>query len=138
VLTPGANCHSPRLDNDNISDVGVAENTNIDTPKAGDSFRGMVHYYGQDSGSSSKNVDEHPIVNIYCGGNLLATYGQAPNPLTGFNTGAGDPAKGLMWRVADVAPMVDASGNTTGCTVTAIHPPATTSGYYVTNNNTAY
>jgi hypothetical protein len=133
MSTPGMDCYSPRLDNDNISTPGIAENTNIDTPKAGDSFRSMVHYY-----SNGFNVEEHPIVNIYCGGNLLATYGQAPNQLSGFKTGAGDPTKGQMWRVADVAPMVDATGLTTGCTITAIHPPSTTSGFYITTNDTTY
>jgi len=137
------NCPNPRLDIDNISIVGKPENTNIDDPKNGDSFRALVHYYGQDGSASSNKVEEHPIVNIYCGGNLKATYGAAPNtlgPCPGaacFNTGGGFGA-GLMWRVADVKATVDATGNTTDCAVTAIHPPGTMSGYYVTNNNTTY
>jgi hypothetical protein len=134
--TDGVNCPSPRLDLDNVDIVGRPENANIDTPTDGQTFRALVHYYGQDFDVSTTNVDEHPIVNIYCGGTLKATYGQAPNQLTGFNTGSGW-AKGLMWRVADVQAKVTA-GVTTDCTVTAIHPPATMSGYYITNNVLTY
>jgi hypothetical protein len=137
-------CANPRLDIDNVSDVGKPENTNIDNPKNADSFRALVHYYGQDGVTSSNTLEEHPMVNIYCGGVLKATYGQAPNTLscaagsnTCFNNGAGWNT-GQMWRVADVAAIVNAAGVTTDCTVTAIHPPGTMSGYYVTNNNTAY
>jgi hypothetical protein len=137
------NCPNPRLDVDNVQDIGRPENTNIDHPKDNDSFRAMVHYYGQDGLTSTNNVEEHPMVNIYCGGTLTATYGQAPNtlgPCPGaacFNKGTGWDA-GQMWRVADVVAHVDAQGNTTGCTVTAIHPPATTSGYYVTTSGDAF
>ena len=77
------------------------------------------------------------MVNVYCGGTLKATFGKAPNTLTGFKTGSGY-GKGLLWRVADVQAIVDASGNTTDCTVTAIHPPGTSSGYYTTNNDLTY
>jgi hypothetical protein len=133
-------CANPRLDVDNISSVGVPENTNIDNPKNYESFRAMVHYYG---GSFSAG-EVHPIVNIYCGGNLKATYGAAPNTLgpcpgtSCFNTSSGFNA-GLMWRVADAEAVVDpATGLTTDCNVTAIHPPGMTSGYYVTNNDNSY
>jgi hypothetical protein len=136
-------CPNPRLDLDNVDIVGRPENANVDAPKNNDKFRAMVHYYGQDFSTSTTAVEEHPIVNIYCGGVLKATYGAAPNTLgpcpgaTCFNTGSGWAA-GLMWRVADVQAAVDAAGNTTGCTVTPIHPPGTTAGYYVTNNNLTY
>jgi hypothetical protein len=132
---PGKSCPNPRLDIDNVSVVGKPENTNIDNPKNNDSFRAMVHYYGNNAGST---LDEHPIVNIYCGGNLKASYGQAPNQLTGFNKGYGFPdttmpsPKAQIWRVADVQAAVDGSGNTTDCTVTAIHPTGSM-GYSVTN-----
>jgi len=137
-------CHNPRLDLDNISDVGVPENSNIDNPGNGDVFRAMVHYYEQDGDKSAKNVDEHPIVNVYCGGTLKATYGQKPDQLAaGFNFGAGrdmttQAGLGMIWRVADVkATGTDPMGNTT-CDITPLHPPATTSGYWVVTdkNNT--
>ncbi len=43
-----------------------------------------------------------------------------------------------MWRVADVQAAVNGSGVTTGCTINAIHPPATATGYYVTTDNNTY
>ena len=127
-------CHNPRLDLDNVSDVGVPENTNIDDPGTGDSFRAMVHYYGQEGDVSQNPVNEHPIVNIYCGGTLKATYGQKPNQIAdGFNQGAGRDSNGngvgMVWRVADVqATGNDASGNTT-CTIAPLHPPTTSADY---------
>ena len=129
-------CANPRLDIDNINTVGKPENTNIDDPAAGQVYRALVHYYGQDGGQSSVNVTEHPIVNIYCNGRLTATYGQAPDLVSGFTNGSGWNA-GQMWRVADVSWMLDATGKPT-CAVSAVHPPGTTSGYYVTNNNSSF
>jgi hypothetical protein len=129
-------CHNPRLDVDNIRTVGQPENTNISDPNDGDSFRVMVHYYGQDGGTSTNHVVEHPIVNIYCGGVLKTSYGQTPNTLSGFDYGTGWGA-GQMWRVADVKAHVS-GGKVTDCDVTAIHPPAATTGYYVTVDNTSY
>jgi hypothetical protein len=134
-------CHNPRLDLDNVSDVAKPENTNIDDPGNGDSFRAMVHYYGQGGKASTKAVDEHPIVNIYCGGTLKATYGQKPDQLAnGFNFGKARNNQGfglgMLWRVADVqATGTDAMGNTT-CTITPLHPPATTAGYWVVTSQT--
>ncbi len=178
-------CKNPRLDIDNILNVGVPENTNIDNPANGDTFRAMVHYYGssadyfpaaqcslfgagiiadpngsgfcvysnsnmftsdgsyvkvEGSGASAANLVVHPLVNIYCGGSLKATYGQTPNLVTGFDFGTATFG-GEMWRVADVTATVDASGTTTDCVVHPIHPPGTNAGYYVTpksNTSTAY
>jgi hypothetical protein len=50
--------------------------------------------------------------------------------VSGFATG-GQWAAGDMWRVADVQAMVDSSGKTTDCTVTALHPLNAMSGYRV-------
>jgi hypothetical protein len=136
-------CPNPRLDVDNIDTVGRPENINIDRPANGQTFRAMVHYYGQDGDTSLVDVATRPLVNVYCGGRLVATYGQAPNTLgpcpgpTCFDRGSGWNA-GQMWRVADVTAQVDAQGTTTGCSVQALHPPGTTSGYYVTTNDTNY
>jgi hypothetical protein len=138
-----AMCPNPRLDIDSINIVGRPENANIDAPANGETFRAMVHYYGQDAMQSKQPVEEHPIVNVYCGGLLKATYGQAPNTLgpcpgpTCFDQGSGWAA-GLMWRVADVTATVDAMGNTVDCTVKPIHPPGQTSGYYVTTDDTTF
>jgi hypothetical protein len=135
-------CHNPRLDVDNIMTVGEPENTNISDPNDGDSFRVLVHYYGQDGGTSSNHVQEHPIVNIYCGGVLKTSYGQSPNTLgpcpgpTCFDYGTGWNA-GQMWRVADVKVSVS-GGKVTDSNVTAIQPAGATSGYSVTVDNTTY
>ena len=78
-------CHNPRLDIDNVGDApGTPENINIDNPTNGNSFRAAVHYY-----RASSTTDEHPMVNIYCGGTLKATFGKAPDTLAGFNSGYG-------------------------------------------------
>ena len=89
----------------------------------------MVHYY---SGSTVA----HPMINIYCGGHLKATFGQAPDLVTGFNSGSGYNS-GIMWRVVDVAPVVS-GGITTDCVVTPLHPPSLPSGYWITNNDSSY
>ncbi|MDB4970405.1 MAG: hypothetical protein JWN44_6094 [Myxococcales bacterium] len=127
-------CHNPRLDVDNTGGrLGVPENINIDNPADGQVFRTAVHYY---RGAS----ENHPIVNIYCGGTLKSTFGQAPNTLTGFNGSVtAGYNKGFLWRVADVKVNVDATGIVTGCDVTALHPPATpNAGYYVTTDDMKY
>jgi hypothetical protein len=184
-------CKNPRLDIDNILNVGMPENTNIDNPSNGDTFRAMVHYYGGETGTVSCNTTTdcqlalvnstgiicdpsgshtcvysnsntftggayikvessgptkttalpvHPIVNIYCGGTLKATYGQAPSQVAGFDWGTATYG-GEMWRVADVTATVDAGGNTTDCVIHPIHPPGTKAGYFVTtkaNTDTSY
>jgi hypothetical protein len=126
---PGPSCHNPRLDLDNISTPGKPENINVDNPNEGDKFRVMVHYYGG-------TVVTHPLVNIYCGGSLLGTYGAAPDTVSGFNAG-GQWNAGPMWRVVDVTTHVSA-GTTTGCDLTPLHPAGQTSGYWVTNNDSSY
>ena len=104
-------CANPRLDMDNIWDVGRAENINVDVPANGKAYRVMVHYY---QGSAYT----HPMVNIYCGGRLETTYGAAPDFAEGFDSGGADGA-GPMWRVADITPTV-AGGVTTGCSINAL------------------
>ncbi len=145
----GLQCNNPRLDIDNYNSIGKPENTNIDTPNNNDTFRVMVHYYGQNglTTGSLNDVEEKPIVNIYCGGTLRATYGQAPNTLgpcpgpTCFNHGDGLPLMGddaQIWRVADVRAQVDATGKTTGCVINALHPPGAATGYWVTTKGVTY
>lgn len=127
----GGFCHNPRLDIDNIDTVGIPENINVDNPNDGETFRPMVHYYGG-------SVVTHPLVNIYCGGTLTATYGAAPDLVPSFNAGPGF-GMGPMWRVADITVAVDATGTTTGCAVDPLHPEGMASGYRVgTDNNRSY
>ncbi len=117
-------CRNPRLDLDNIFTVGKPENINVDKPVNNSTYRVAVHHYG---GSTLT----HPLVNIYCGGTLLASYGKAPDTVAGFTMG-GQYAKGTIWRVVDVKTHVDAAGNTTGCDLTPLNPAGQTMGYNVT------
>jgi hypothetical protein len=125
--TAGA-CRNPRLDIDNIVNVGVPENINVDVPEDGATYRVALHYY---AGSAVT----HPLVNVYCGGYLLGSYGAAPDQVPNFNV-AGQ-LTGAFWRVVDVTPVV-VDGVTTGCELAAIHPPGETSGYHVTTNDPTY
>ena len=93
-----SNGYNPRLDIDNISTVGVPENINIDNPVSGDKFRVGVNFYG---GTDYGGCDEylylttHPLVNVYCGGTLVATYGKTPQ-LSGFDY------PGEFWKVVEI------------------------------------
>jgi hypothetical protein len=133
---PAEGCRNPRLDIDNINVAGVPENINVDQPADGDTFRMLVHYY-----SSLNTIPPvHPMVNIYCGGHLQATFGAVPDLVDGFvrPAGGGGAATGPMWRVADVTAHVT-GGVTTGCTITQLHAPGQTTGYWVaTDDSTAY
>jgi hypothetical protein len=115
-------CRNPRLDIDSIFRNGVPENINIDVPQNAQTYRIMINYF---SGTGAA----HPMVNIYCGGQLRATYGQAPDLVPGFDVSGGG-SSGDMWRVADVTPTV-VNGVTTDCTITPLHPPGMMSGYWV-------
>ena len=67
--------HNPRLDIDNIHDGPIPENINIDNPEPGDVFRVGARYYPS---TSPDNTVTHPVINVYCGGTLKATYGVDP------------------------------------------------------------
>jgi hypothetical protein len=77
------------------------------------------------------------MVNVYCAGHLKATYGQAPDLVPNFDV-SGGWAYGSMWRVADIIAVVDATGTTTDCKVTALHPGNATSGYRVTKDDISF
>lgn len=106
---------NPRLDMDNISTVGEPENINLDNPKDGDTFRVMVHHY-----SGTKTDETHPVVNVYCGGTLKATYGVEPQ-VTGFKD------ENDSWKVVEIKWVGDYSSD--ACELT----PVWNNGY-VTNN----
>ncbi len=85
--------YNPRLDIDNISTPGVPENINIDNPNEGDRFRVLVHFY-------SGSLTTHPVINVYCGGALRATYGVLPQ-VSSYDYGCGNNC-GDGWKVVDV------------------------------------
>jgi hypothetical protein len=92
-----------------------------------------VHYYGS---LSILPVVTHPMVNVYCGGRLLGTYGAAPDLVPGFSD-AGGFGEGPMWRVVDVTAQVDSGGTTTGCDLAPLHGPGG-AAYWVTNDDRSY
>jgi len=95
---------NPRLDIDNIDTPGVPENINLDNPNDGDQFRVLVHYFGG-------WVTTHPVVNVYCDGSRLATYGVSPQ-VTGFY-------QDVAWKVVDVVTNYTPVGEL-DCTLTPI------------------
>ncbi len=125
-------CGNPRLDVDNNLNegTGLPENINVDTPRDGESFRIMVQNFTGDIA--------RPMVNIYCGGRRIATYGAPPDEVPRFTGRPGQQNVGAMWRPADVRVHVDVSGRTTGCDVTQLHPVGATTGYDVTQGNPRY
>ena len=126
-------CSNPRLDIDNnLSEgIGVPENINVDNPRDGETFRIMVQNF---TGGLTR-----PLVNVYCGGRRVATFGAAPDEVRNFRGPDGSSSIGAMWRVADVTVRVDpATGETTDCDVQLLHLPGMTTGYYLTLENPSY
>jgi hypothetical protein len=120
-------CANPRLDIDNnLSDAestGVPENINIDDPGDGQTFRVMVQNW---SGTLA-----HPVVNVYCSGHRIATYGAAPDQVAMYAGRVGSMSVGAMWRVADITTHVAADGTLT-CDTMLVHPAGSTTAYDVT------
>jgi hypothetical protein len=131
----GGVCHNPRLDIDNINRPGIPENINVDNPRNNDRFRVAVNYYGP----MNARTPVHPMVNIYCGGALRATYGGAmaggvlygAAPLANFDHAGGRNGNtgGSLWRVVDVtmheptdscdlAPLVMTGSTSGSCVIT--------------------
>lgn len=126
-------CSNPRLDIDNnlAEGIGVPENINVDNPNDGETFRIMVQNF---TGGLTR-----PVVNVYCGGRRVATFGAAPDELTSFRGPDGNGSIGAMWRVADVTVRVDpATGETIGCDVQQLHLPGMMSGYHLTLRDPSY
>jgi hypothetical protein len=100
-------CNNPRLDvdvincNPAITDATdysfcAPENINIDTPPEGQAFRVMVNYYSAHGFSGIT----HPSVNIYCGGELRASFGVRGEVELRNGTDYGEMNDN--WMVADV------------------------------------
>lgn len=123
-------CTNPRLDIDNnlAEGTGLPENINIDSPRDSETFRVMVMNW---SGGTCE-----PLVNIYCDGRRVATYGAPPDIVPGFEGIPGTDGIGAMWRVVDVTTHVDAAGEVT-CDVTQLHGDDGT-GYHVTWRDITY
>ncbi len=117
-------CANPRLDIDNnLSEgIGLPENINIDAPRDGETFRVMIQNWS--------GLRARPVVNVYCDGRRVATYGAAPDVVPGFEGPPGDTSIGAMWRVVDVTTRLDAGE--LSCDAAALHPPGAARGYDVT------
>ena len=110
---------NPRLDLDNIKDGPVPENINLDNPEDGDVFRVGVKYF---SGSCTT----HPVINVYCGGTLKATYGVEPQ-VSGFTTSP------QFWKVVEIKWVGDYASD--ACELT---PKWSSSGYVVNTSVPSY
>lgn len=125
----GMGCHNPRLDIDNVScDPAVTdpqngsfcnpENINIDYPPKNQWTRIGVHYY-----SGFESYDVHPVVKVFCDGQLAAELGpqgyyDPEAPVTFPPSDASD----RFWLVADVL-FPDDECNA-GCVVEPLHVDA--------------
>jgi hypothetical protein len=134
-------CPNPRLDFDNRLDTASAdryltENVNVDVPPAGQTLRVMVHYntnavadvQSPDAGPPA-SIEVHPIVNVYCDGELAGSFGGDPELVADAEEVAGFQTPGQMWRVVDIAT------KNTGCTLTPLAAPggATSSAYWISD-----
>lgn len=135
-------CPNPRLDRDNRLDQlsGSSYRTEaiaLDYPDEADTFRVMVHYASNAStatggAAGSPAIQEtHPIVNVYCEGELRATFGGIPEVL-GDSEEVGLSYEGQMWRVADI---VSAAGT---CNVTPLASPQAGENYWVSGFDASY
>jgi|GEM_PF-1897025 len=111
---------NPRLDMDNISTEGEPENINVDNPNNNDTFRVGVKYF-----SGSKLT--HPVINVYCGGTLKATYGVEPQ-VSGFTKSP------YFWKVVEVKWVGDYASD--ACELTPQWNDST--GYVVNTSVPAY
>lgn len=113
-------CRNPRLDIDTnaggegcalsqtdpqAADFCAPENINIDNPLLGRPYRVMVNYYATHGVTTETQVG----VNIYCGGNLRASFGYDPPELFSVEDGGGGGGwlggsgqDNTSWLVADV------------------------------------
>ncbi len=124
-------CGNPRLDIDNnLSEgIGLPENVNIDTPGDGQTFRVMVQNW--------TGMTAHPVVNVYCDGRRIATYGAAPDTVPAFQGRDGSQSAGAMWRVTDITTHVAPDGTLT-CDSQLLHPAGRPTAYFVTNDDGSY
>jgi hypothetical protein len=136
-------CPNPRLDADNRLDsrsrnVYITENINLDVPRPGDVFRVAVLYQANvrsdalaDDAGSASGIDARALVNVYCDGELLGSFGGDPEtPMDPDAIRLSSP--GALWRVADV------TASTAGCEIAPLRDPLTQRGYWVSQEDASY
>jgi hypothetical protein len=125
------NCLNPRLDIDNRGDTDIKrylpENINLDNPRKGEVFQIAVNH------RTAKAVGTRALVNVYCGGNLRGSFALDPDE-TPFSDVA---LASELWRVAEVAPRVNAAGITKDCALAPLHPAGSDDGALVTENDSS-
>ena len=128
TASTGDACSNPRLVTDN-TDGTDPEWTIHDSPRAGETYRIMAHQY--DTAPTAGNVAK---VEIWCGGQRLALYGEAPDTVPMTTPGAATCA-GHSWRVADVTVVSNSSG-VVSCTVAPLS--SVTTGSWDFRTTSAY
>lgn len=125
-------CPNPRLDADSRLDGAsesryITENINLDHPETGDQYRVMVQYNTNlaSAGGENVSVPTRPLVNLYCGGQLVASHGVFPDG--DREAGPTLSETGQRWRVADV--VISQGGPDTRCQVTPLR--LVDSEYYI-------
>jgi hypothetical protein len=108
------NCLNPRLDADNQdrTDRYVAENINLDNPRAGEQFQIAVQH------TSDAAMRTRARVNVYCAGTLRGSYELDPQRAA-FSDSSGNRE---YWHVAQIAPSVDGNGVMTDCSLVPLTP----------------
>lgn len=122
-------CPNPRagIDNNQTLASGVAEVAQIDTPLDGDTFRLMLHNFG--------NRPAHKTaVFVYCAGRRVGAL-QGPTSPPDFRAPDGSTLVGLMWRAADVT--THGKNGQLTCSVTPLTLPGSTAPF-VTIDDPSY
>jgi hypothetical protein len=136
-------CPNPRLDTDNRLNARsraayLTENINLDDGLPGDRFRVAVQYSANvrsdaadsDAGQSL-DITTHPLVNIYCSGELQATLGGDPEQ-SGDAEELSLSRPGQLWRAVDITLLAS------GCTLSPLSDPRLGHGYWVTEFDYSY
>jgi hypothetical protein len=136
-------CPNPRLDTDNRLEASsraayLTENINLDDPQPGDRFRIAVQYSAntlsdaaEDDAGPTHQITTHPLLNIYCAGELQATLGGDPEQ-------SGDAEElslshpGQLWRAADITFLES------GCVLAPLSDPNLGKGYWVSESGSSY
>jgi hypothetical protein len=80
---------------------------------------------------TAPSIAAHPIVNVYCAGELRGSFGGDPEQ-TGDAEELEMSQPGAMWRVADIAI------SSAGCALTPLHSPLPGGGYWLSGFDTSY
>ena len=120
-------CTNPRLVTDNLTATDP-EWIIHDSPRAGETYRVMVHQY--DTTPPAGNTVK---VEIWCGGQRLALYGEPPDTVPMTTPGA-SACLGQSWRVADVT-VTSNVGGVVSCTVAPLSSVTTGSWDFRTSSS---